>query len=300
MPQAVAMLRWVALALILAFAAMVVRNTRYDGERHLLATQHYEDVYYLPPADWLLVLSLGHREALADLIWLRSLLYFSDQIVHRGEVVNLPKYADAMLALDPYFKRVYTWASTCSMYRAGTPGLADARRAVAYMQKAVRLFPDDGELAFTLGANYLYELIPLLRDPKEIAETRQHGADQMQAAVRLGAGPPWLVLSGIAQLNKLGRYEQVIRNLTEVYAQISDPRVKEQIELQLSKLQNAAYAEGLRQTVAAFEASRMRDFPYVDPGLYGQLGPRPAFDGQALLLRGFDPVADRLDTADDL
>jgi hypothetical protein len=76
--------------------------------------------------------------------------------------------------------------------------------------------------------------------------------------------------------------------------------VKKSIELQLSELQGAAYAEGLRQTVAASEVNRMRDFPFVDPGLYGQLGPSPAFDGQALLLRGFDPVADRLDATDDL
>lgn len=293
-------LRYGALALMLVLCARVVLDTRKNGERHFLSTERYEDVYYLPPADWLLVFSLGHREALADLIWLRSLLYFSDQIVHRGDAVNLPHYADAMLALDPYFKRVYTWASICSMYRGGNPGLADARRAVAFMQRGVRIFPDDGEFAYSLGANYLYELMPLLKDPKEIAEARLVGAEYLQAAARLGAGPPWLVLSGARQLEKLGKTEQLIRNLTEVYAQITDPVTKGKIELQLASLQGEAYAEGFRQTVAEFEANRMRDFPYVDPGLYGLLGPGPAFDGQALLLRGFDPVADRFEPANDL
>ena len=32
------------------------------------------------------VFSLGHREALAGLIWLRALVYFGDELQHRGEV----------------------------------------------------------------------------------------------------------------------------------------------------------------------------------------------------------------------
>ena len=82
------------------------------------------------------------------------------------------------------------------------------------------------------------------------------------------------------------------------YAQISDPEVKQRVEEQLSELQSAAYAEAMRRTIEELDAARARDFPYVDRELYWLLGPRPAFDGRALLLRNFDPVADRFEASD--
>jgi hypothetical protein len=280
------------LALILACVAMV--STRRDGERHFLATQHYEDVYYLPPPTWLAVFSLGHREALADLIWLRSLIYFGDELMHRGPVEHLYNYADAMLNLDPYFKKVYEWVSSCALYRTGDVTAKDAQKAIAYLEQGVRLFPDDGELAWTLGADYLYELPPLLRDhPDQVAEAKRRGLEHLKVASLRGAGPPWLALTTAGELGRLGQREQQIAHLQEVYAQISDPNVKAQIEARLSELRSATYAEALRRTNEELQAAWLRDFPYIDQELYLLVGPRPPFDGQALLLRGFDPDPER-------
>ena len=44
--------------------------------------QTYEDLYYLPPTDWLRVFSFGWDEAAADLIWMRALVYFGDEFLH--------------------------------------------------------------------------------------------------------------------------------------------------------------------------------------------------------------------------
>jgi hypothetical protein len=275
----------------LLLAAFTAHVTRGNGQGHFLATQRYEDVYYLPPPDWLQVFSLGHREALADLIWLRALIYFGDELRHRGEVHNLYNYTDAMLALDPYFKRVYQWVATNALYRTGTISERDARRAIAYLQRGVRLFPDDGDLAWTLGATYLYEL-PTLLPMDQRDEARRKGLEHLQVAARLGAGPPWLALSTATVLGKLGKREQQIAHLEEVYDQVSDPKVKEQIELRLAQLRSAAFAEALKRTNEELEQARQRDFPYVDRDLYLLLAPKPAFDGTALLLRNFDPVPD--------
>jgi hypothetical protein len=236
--------------------------------------------------------SLGHREALAGLIWLRALIYFGDEIHHRGQVQHLYRYTDAMLALDPWFKKVYQWVSSCALYRTGVVGTADARRAIGYLERGVRLFPDDGELAWTLGATYLYELQPLL--PKaERADAKLRAMDHLRVAARLGAGPPWLVLSTATELGRLGQREQQIAHLQEVYDQVSDPGVKQQIELRLAQLRNAAFAEALRRSHEELEVARKRDFPYLDRELYLLVGPRPPFDGRALLLRGFDPEQER-------
>jgi tetratricopeptide (TPR) repeat protein len=279
------------LAAALSAAIATALMTRHHGQAHYLATQRYEDVYYLPPPDWMVLFSLGHREAMAGLVWLRALIYFGEELQHRGQVDNLYNYTDAMLALDPHFKRVYQWVASTSLYRTGDIEADDARRAIRYLEQGVRMYPDDGELAWTLGATYLYEL-PALLPMEERAEPRRRGLEHLQVAARLGAGPPWLVLSTATELGRLGQREQEIAHLQEVYDQISDRSVKEQIELRLSGLRDAAFSEALRQTYEEIEAARATHFPYLDRELFLLVGPRPPFDGRALLLRGFDPEPD--------
>jgi tetratricopeptide (TPR) repeat protein len=284
--------RLIALALALLAGGAVIQRTRSAAERHFLATQRYEDVYYLPPPIWLRVLSLGHREALADMLWLRSLLYFTDELHHRGEVKHLYDYTDAMLGLDEHFKKVYLWVSSCALYRTGTVTDRDARKAIEYLERAVRLFPDDGELAWTLGATYSYELVPLLEDENAQLEAKRRGLEHLTVAALRGAGPPWLALSAASELRRLGHTEKEIAHLQEVYAQVSDPSVKAEVEARIAELQTAAYAEALKRTDQQLEAQRQRDFPYLDRGLHLLVGSKPPFDGTALRLRNFDPEPD--------
>lgn len=287
-------LRVACAALALLLPVTVVHGTRQQGERSYLAAQRYEDLYYVPPPSWLAVLSLGHREALADLLWLRSLIYFGDELMHRGQVKHLYQYTDAMLSLDPYFRRVYLWISSCALYRSGKVTVADAHKAIAYLERAVRLFPDDGELAWSLGATYSYELPPLLDDRAAKDEAKRQGLEHLKVAVLRGAGPSWLALSTAAELGRLGQREQEIAHVEEVFAQVSDPLLKEQLEMRLIRLRGAAYAEAMRQALNDIENARARDFPYVDLDLYLQVGTRSPFDGKAQLLRNFDPDVDLL------
>jgi len=255
---------------------------------HLVATQRYEDVYYVPPPEWLPVLSLGFDRALADLLWIRALLYFGEEIQHRGDVEHAFDYTDAVLALDPGFKRVYRWIGMASMYRPQAVTVDDIRRGIDYLERAVVRFPEDGELAWDLGASLFHELGPHL-EGAEKAEVRRKGLTHMQAAARMGAGPPWLVLANANQLLELGETEQAIRHLEEMYLSVSEPELRENIAAQLSRLRSEARAEALRGTVADLEARRERDFPYVPPGLFLHLGPRPPADPAAGLRRGFTP-----------
>jgi len=283
-----------ALVLAAAFgsSAALVHHSRATGEREFLASQQYEDTYYVPAPGWLRVLSLGHHEALADLLWLRSLVYFGDELIHRGEVRHLYKYADAMLALDAYFKKVYLWVSSCALYRTGTITDRDARKAVEYLERGVQLFPEDGELAWTLGATYTYELAPLLEREEDRTEAKLRGLPYLKVAALRGAGPPWLVLSTASELSRLGQHEQEISHLQEVYGQISDPAMKAEIEARITSLRDQAYTEAFRRTAAELEAARLRDFPYLDRELHLLVGNKPPFDGNALRLRNFDPEPD--------
>jgi hypothetical protein len=265
-------------------------QVRARAQRHFSATRTYEDVYYLPPSDSLVVGSLGHREALADLLWMKALVYYGEELVHRGEVKNLYRYGDAILALDPDFLRVYRWIAHSALYRTGTITVDDAYAAIRYLELAARRFPDDGELAWDLGANYAFELPPMLEGDEARQAARRKGLDYLEAASLRNAGPAWLGLQTATELNALGRREQAIRHLEDVYAVASDPNIKQQIEGQLAKLRGEAYAEGMRRTAQELEAARVRDFPYVDTTLYLLIGTRPPFGGDAWLAQGFDPA----------
>lgn len=285
----------VALALIgVLLTAAAIDRVRARAQRHFIETQTYEDLYYLPPSDSLVVGSLGYREALADLLWMKVLIYYGEELIHRGEVKNLFRYGDAVLALDPDFKRMYRWIASSALYRTGNVTVDDARAAIRYLEVAARRFPDDGELAWDLGANYAFELAPMLKDEEREAAKRK-GLEHMEAASLRNAGPPWLALQTAGELSALGRREQAIRHLEDAYAVASDPEIKERIEARLTALRSEAYTEALRRTAQELEAARRRDFPYLDTTLYMLVGSRPPFGGDAWLAQGFDPAPRKSD-----
>jgi hypothetical protein len=234
-----------------------------------LATQTYEDIYYLPPPEWLQVMSLGHRQALADLIWLRALIYFGDELENRGAVKHVFNYGESMLALDPDFRRVYRWVGVAGVYTPTGSPPEFIERAVDVLRRGVERFPNDGELAWDAGATIEYELLPNLpKDDPDRERLDAEGHDYMMAAARLGAGPPWLVLTNATSLRKLGEKDRELRHLEEVYALVRDPVVKSQIEIRIAQLRDQAYAEAFRRANEEFEQRRLEEFPYLPSTLY--------------------------------
>ena len=265
---------------------------RHAQERYA-AAQTYEDVYYLPPPAELQLFSLGHRAALADLVWMKALIYFGDELTHRGNVANLFRYADAILALDDHFARAYRWVASSAIYRTGKVAIGDVYKAIAYLERGVHVFPDDPNLAWDLGATYAYELVPMLPPGAPRDEARRKSLEHLEMAALHGAGPAWLGLLTASQLDSLGRKEQAVQHLQDLYATATDPVLKDQLAQRLTRLQTETYVEAMRAANDELEAAHARDFPYLSTSLYLLVGARPPFDGDALLLRNFEPLADK-------
>ena len=234
-----------------------------------LATQTYEDIYYLPPPDWLEVMSLGYRRALADLIWLRALVYFGDEFMNEGEVKHVHNYGESMLKLDPDFRRVYSWVGVAGVYTPKGSPPEFIEQAVDVLRRGVQRFPNDGDLAWDAGATIMYELLPHLpKDDPSRARLEAEGNEHMMAAARLGAGPDWLVITNATSLRKLGENDRELRHLEEMYALVRDTKVKAEIEVRLSQLRDEAYAEAFRRANEEFEERRLAEFPYMPSALY--------------------------------
>jgi hypothetical protein len=261
----------VRLVAILALLAAVagVGSLRSRSMDHYLDTQTYEDIYYLPPPEWLEVMSLGYRRALADLIWLRALIYFGDEFIHEGAVKHVHNYGESMLKLDPDFRRVYRWIGVAGVYTPKGSPPEFIERAVEVLRRGVERFPNDGELAWDTGATIVYELLPNMpKDDPDRQRLEAEGNEHLLAAARLGAGPDWLVITNATSLRRLGEKERELRHLEEMYALVRDPAVKAEIEARLSQLRDEAYAEAFRRANQEFEERRERDFPYLPPTLY--------------------------------
>jgi len=239
-----------------------------------LKSQTYEDVYYLPAAAWLPLMSLGYREALADGLWMKGLVYFGEEIRHRGNARNIYNYAESMLALDPYFRAVYRWVGMGAIYRTGKISIEDVKRAVSFLKRGANRFPNDGELAWDLAATLRYELMPYISDRREKEAMKEYAMEYMLAAARLGGGPPWLVLTNITELRRLGQAEQAVRHLEEMYASVQDPSTKQQIGFQLEHMRGLAFKEAVEHANEVLTQQRSEHFPYMNDNLYLCVGRR--------------------------
>jgi tetratricopeptide (TPR) repeat protein len=277
-----------AAVLLLALAAGI-RSTRLAAFTQHHESQRYEDAYYLPPSEWLPLMSLGYRSAAADLLWCRTLIYIGEQFMRRGMQRHATAYADAIITLDPAFKAPYSWPATVALYRPGKFVLKDVLDAAEYTRRAVKRWPDDGELAWDLGSVLRFEVLPHVKDPALQEKLEREAADLLSRAAVLGAGPPWLALNSSQLLAKLGKKEQAIRHLEEVYGTVQDPDAKAQIAEQLAALRSQTYSEAVRAANEQFAVERRRSFPYLSPTAFFVVGPRAQFQRMRMLKDNFLP-----------
>lgn len=221
---------------LMALVALAARSLRLSAFADHQRGQRYEDVYYVPSPAWLPVLSLGYRQALADVLWCRSLVYFGSELMHRGAVQHAFDYTDAILSLDPDFREPYRWVATAVVYRTHAVDVQLGLRAADYLERAVARWPNDGELHWDYGSYLRFELAPLLSAGAQKDALLAQAAPHLVTAAQLGAGPPWLALVSAGLLNQLGRTEQAIRHLEVMQEAVSDPAVHADIVRRLALL----------------------------------------------------------------
>jgi hypothetical protein len=280
MMQPVGSSRTPLLASVLALLVLGIASDRLRAGAHdrYTSAQRYEDIYYLPPADWLRVFSLGYDEALADLIWMRALVYFGQEFEHEGHVQYVFEYAEAIEALDPHFLSLYRWIGMSGLYRPQAITPDDIERSVAFMERGARIYPEDGQLAWSIGAALVFELPPLLDDDEAIGRAHERGSPYLMTAVRLGAAPEWAAFSNLDMLARIGRQEQAARHLEELYEQTDDPLMRERIASRIRALRERAEADAFLGAMRELDAARARDYPYLPPALYLFVGERPPVD----------------------
>jgi hypothetical protein len=262
------------LAMVLAAAAVYparsALNRQYERHRRVLDTAE------IPTIGVARVVSLGHVEWLADVLWINGLLYYGESLTARNPGRYVDRYASVMVALDPRFRQAYLWAAVALVLRTGEVPVEDIRRAAEYLEVALRVFPSDGELHFQLGATLAFELTPRLpRNSEERGPVRAVAAEHLRLASALGAGPEWISLTAATWLTAAGRPDAAIETLRDGLVRVENSGFREHIQRRLVELLRAHPDDdhGLAG-MQALEATRRREYPYLPTSLYLFVGPR--------------------------
>lgn len=267
-----------------------------------------EDRYYLPPPGWLRAFSLGYNEAVADLVWVKTIVYFGERAVfakRRSQVDDLPddlaaaqhtvNYLAVVTALDPRFRSAYSDGARLTMYHKGRITRRTVEMAIELLEQGLAQYPDDGEIAFTLGFLNYFELEPFLAaGSKELAEIREKGVRLIRASATMADAPQYVSVMSSSLLRREGLDELVVEHLRALLVKETDPGIRRTLEAQLRR----ALGRTAERDIAATDAlaRRWRDeMPFVPFDLFLLLEPSAAADVRHVL----DPTAYAADDFDD-
>lgn len=255
-----------ALVLLPVFlAAMVLTHRGVKQSRDLFPPD--QDLLYLPPAQHLGPMSLGYREALGDLIWIRTVIFAGDR-VGATNYKWIMEYLEAIYSLSPQFRRPYAWGGVAFIYSGEQIDRAMVDRAIALYERGLAHFPEDHELLFAAG-------MLLTRDVQtmpgyteaERAAAMDRGASLIRKAAAFGAPP--LVRELAATLVSEGGADQLaIQFLESQLLQAEDPDLRRLLKQKLEATIGEAGFESIERLRDSFEAERKAKRPYLPPDLY--------------------------------
>lgn len=128
-------------------------------------TNIHQQMYYLPSSDVLKRMSIGYNTFLADLIWIRGLLYVGEHFSQTKSRIDwLPQYSRAVIELDPKFRYAYVWAAILIVYNRKQTTRQDILNSIYFMKQGQKQFPHDYYFPYSLAMSYLSELT-LGREP---------------------------------------------------------------------------------------------------------------------------------------
>jgi hypothetical protein len=256
-------------ALLVAVAGLAHHAT--EGRRARFPPE--EDLVYLPRTSVLRALSLGHPEAMADLVFLRTITYFAGQFFGSRNYDWLARHVDAINELDPWFRTAYLFGARSAMYNGRTITNDDVFTSNHFFAKGLERFPSDWEMAFGLGCNYLVEL--RTDDPAQRSAWRRQALFWIRRAALAGGGPPWLPNLAATIMSEEGQVEASIRYLEEAYLNATDEKTRDEVGRLLAARRKSDVA---RLTAArdAFAAGWKRTLPYAPGDLYVIVGESPS------------------------
>jgi hypothetical protein len=260
---------------LMASAAAGVAAT----QPRLAATVHevkegYDLVVFPPPAQLRAAL-LGWDAPAVDMLWAKLLVEYGTHFSEHRDFVEIPRYVDAIIELEPDYEPLYKYVDTMLAYRPMQGTESDVRLARGYLERGTRELPQSWRVWSKYGQFIAFVAPSFLKDPAEIQVWRREGAEAMEHAVELGADPD-TALAATSMLSRAGATREAIRYLENAYAFTEHPSmhdIHEAIGKKLEALSAISLRDRADATMRAIDERWNRELPVVSRDHYLLLGP---------------------------
>ena len=225
---------------------------------------------YTPSPTAAMFISLGYRELFADLIYARFRAYFGEG---KADATAMGDLAETVAELDPTMRRIYELGALAMSSAPQGVTNETHRRAIAFLAKGERQFPDYYKFPQLAGQIYLVDL--KTDDPVQRRDWDLKGALLLESAARKPGAPSGSALTAAYLQSKLGQQERAVNNLRELLLITSDAGARKEILEKLGALlhENADdIAAELLLARKRFERERREDRPAVPPTMYLLIG----------------------------
>jgi len=226
---------------------------------------------YLPSVDSASMIALGHKSALADLFWIRGVLYFHNELSQYKQFDWLQQYIALVSSLDPKFLDIYKWGNAVLMFSRENIQLEHVEQANAIIDQGLAVFPDETTLATSGLANctaYVKKPSPEVKKALERCKEKyaKIGAFQRNAA-------SFMVLAYTQNMASEGEDDSLgCEAIKQLYQIHTDQSVRDQLVNRLKGSDCGAQSvELITAQRARFDEVSNTTFPYLSPDFVPQL-----------------------------
>lgn len=227
------------------------------------------EVLFVPDTRLSRMITLGYDQAAADLVWLRTIGYFTAHFAGDRRYRWLEHFINQIIELDPNFRKVYHWAGASVLYGRRFTNENVQLSSLFYAQ-ALERFPDDYEAAYRLGLNYYIELKS--DDPEERRRFRETGLSYLEQAANAPDAPANL-RSLIASISsKLGKSQLALQYLIDLYLSTEDASQQAAIKSRIDHLRAQGGDSDAALAAERFRADWEATYPYVTSPIFSLIG----------------------------
>jgi hypothetical protein len=250
---------------------MLITLRKVQEKRSLIPSNI--DSFYLPSGKSLHIMSVGYDRMLADLIWIKTLMYFGEEMVGLKRQTWLYSFVDTITDLDPHFEKSYEWGGAAIMYGGALIDNKAVSRSNKIYEKGLKRFPNNWRLAVSLGFNLVYEYD--FKDEKINSKNRIRAVKLFMKAAKSPEAPSYVKSFALSTMDREGLRVMAIEFVKEAYATAKTEDERNLLEQKLKKLLGQKNAEKWNLWKEQFYIDYQANLPYASETLFIIMGNHP-------------------------
>lgn len=269
---------------IICFSASQVFLSDFYIKQYEAASQSSPDLFYIPDSQYIRLFVLGYDNLAADIIFVKTVLYFADQFLGARDYAYLERLLYIVADLDPIFERAYLWGGSVLMYNGQwitKRSIEQSTKFLEYGWKKIKGYPEeyrhDGEywrIPLMIGFNYAIELHDIKKGIPYIEEVSR--IENAPSIYRTWVSTLYRKSGDEEKAARALERELIVENLKTTMKQNIDEGLKKDILGRLSKYYRDLYGkEAIQRRIQALmeEAARLnkayvKDYPFIPVELF--------------------------------